>query len=290
MSFNAEIFHDGKMTDYERIEKVIRYLDCRYLEQPSLSVLAKVSGLSVFHFHRLFTRWAGTTPKSFLKFLTAKHAKELLLSSRDLLSASLESGLSGPSRLHDLIVGVDAMTPGEMKSQAEGIEIAYGTHPTPFGNCLIGITSRGICYLSFTTNKSHAVAELRELWPKARFKSDQKKTRPVIQTIFGSSGKRKLSVVLRGTPFQLKVWEALLRIHPGAVLSYTDVADAIGNPGAARAVGTAVASNQVAYLIPCHRVIRETGILGEYRWGQMRKQAILGWEASPGNPGTPSKI
>ena len=259
-------------------------MDRHYLEQPTLGVLAHVSGMSESHFHRLFTRWAGTTPKSFLKFITAKHAKELLMSSRDLLSASLESGLSGPSRLHDLLVGVDAMSPGEFKTQAQGIVISYGFHPTPFGNCMIGITKRGICFLSFAESKSHGLIELQNQWPRAHLKHDQKRTAEAVAKTFHAKRGQKLSVLFRGTAFQIKVWEALLRIPKGAVLSYSDIAVAIKCPGAARAVGTAVANNQLSYLIPCHRVIRETGILGEYRWGPVKKRAILGWETGKKSP------
>ena len=277
------------MTEYERIEKIIHYLDAHYLEQPSLKKLAKISGLSESHFHRLFARWAGTTPKSFLKFVTAKHAKELLLCSRDVLSASLESGLSGPGRLHDLMISVEAMTPGEFKSQGEGMEIRYGFHPSPFGVSLIANTKRGICFLSFTEKggkpgQKRSIAQLRKKWPKASLIADQRKTASLMRQIFKNKPGGHISVLLKGSSFQLKVWEALLRVPPGHVLSYADIAKAVGRPRAARAVGTALSKNQLAYLIPCHRVIRETGILGEYRWGQIRKRVLLGWEQKKASP------
>jgi AraC family transcriptional regulator of adaptative response/methylated-DNA-[protein]-cysteine methyltransferase len=270
------------MTDYERIEKVIRYLERHYLEQPSLVKLAGVAGLSEFHFHRLFTRWAGTTPKSFLKYLTANHAKSLLEDSRDLLGAAFDSGLSGPSRLHDLFVSIEAMTPGEFKAKGAGVEIKYGFHLSPFGKCLIGTTERGVCYLAFVDEREQqAVDEMKRKWPNASLKSHKTEIAKIAKKIFGGrrSGKQ-IPVMLTGTPFQLKVWEALIRIPPGQVLSYSDIAKAIGSPNASRAVGTALGSNTVAYLIPCHRVIRETGEFGEYHWGTARKRAVLAWESA----------
>lgn len=267
------------MTDYERIERVIRFLEKNYLDQPSLATLAKVAGLSESHFHRLFSRWAGTTPKSFLKYLTARHAKELLRQSQDLLSATLSSGLSSPGRLHDLLISIDAMTPGEFKAKGLGVEILYGIHPSPFGDCLIGVTRRGICHLAFVdSDRKAATARLKRAWPKASFKPEKITTGKTIRQIFGKR-KNRLSIFLKGTPFQLKVWEALLQIPPGKILSYTDIARAIGSPKSSRAVGSAVGSNTIAYLIPCHRVIRESGAMGGYHWGIPRKQAILGWEA-----------
>lgn len=268
------------MSDYERVERVIRYLEKHHLEQPSLAELAKVAGLSESHFHRLFTRWAGTTPKSFLKFLTAGHARSLLARSGDLLNVSLDSGLSGPGRLHDLFVTFEAMTPGECKAGGDGVEVRYGFHPSPFGTCLIGVTKRGVCYLAFVDGSEvKALAELRRKWPRASLRPSQAATGKAVRRIFFRRKGRKVPVVLAGTPFQLKVWEALLRIPPGRALSYAGLAGAIGAPKASRAVGTAVASNAIAYLIPCHRVIRGSGGFGQYRWGSARKQAVLAWEA-----------
>lgn len=267
------------MTDYERIKKVIQYLEANFQKQPSLKELSAVAGLSEFHFQRLFCRWAGTSPKSFLQFLTAKRAKQLLFESRDLLTTSLESGLSGPSRLHDLIISFEAVTPGEFKAKGAGVEIRFGVHKTPFGDCLIGITKRGVCHLAFIDGDSaDAISEMKESWPQARFKSAKAETAKVVRSIFNRDGHRRLSLLLRGTPFQLKVWEALLRIPEGAVVSYGHLAELAGVPGASRAVGSAVGQNAIAYLIPCHRVIRETGVFGEYRWGASRKRAVLSWE------------
>jgi AraC family transcriptional regulator of adaptative response/methylated-DNA-[protein]-cysteine methyltransferase len=274
------------MNDYERIEKVIRHLKEHYAEQPDLRTLAGIAQVSEFHFHRLFSRWAGVTPKALVKFLTAKHAKALLRESQSVLDASLDSGLSGPSRLHDLLVSVDAVSPGEFKSCGEGMEIRYGFHSTPFGSCLIGATARGICHLSFldrdsTRRRASVLRELKSDWPKAVLRHHPQSTRQLASQIFDrgvTSRTEKIPVLLVGSPFRLKVWEALLKIPSGSVLSYHDVARSISAPNACRAVGSAVGKNPVAYLIPCHRVIRETGIVGDYRWGQARKLAMLAWE------------
>jgi AraC family transcriptional regulator of adaptative response/methylated-DNA-[protein]-cysteine methyltransferase len=270
------------MNDYERIEKVIRHLKEHYVEQPDLRTLAGIAQVSEFHFHRLFSRWAGVTPKSFVKFLTAQHAKALLRESQSVLDVALDSGLSGPGRLHDLLVSVDAVSPGEFKNYGAGMEIRYGFHPTPFGTCLIGATARGICHLSFLNDSSiSGTAILRELksdWPKAMLRHHPKSTRVLASKIFDRGRSEKIPVLLVGTPFRLKVWEALLKIPLGRVLSYQDIARSIGNSRACRAVGSAVGANPVAYLIPCHRVIHETGIVGNYRWGPARKLAMLAWE------------
>lgn len=264
-----------RMTTYERIEKVIRYVDEHREEQPGLEELARVAGLSPHHFHRLFSRWAGTTPKDFLKYLTNEHAKALLEGSADVLTASIEAGLSGPGRLHDLLVSVEGVTPGEYKSGGAGVAIRYGVHDTPFGPALLGVTKRGLCHLSFNKDLS----DLRRRWPKADLIADQAATKAAARAIFEKRA-GKLGVVLRGTPFQLKVWEALLRIPKGKAASYAQVAAAVGKPKATRAVGTAVGANPIAVLIPCHRVLRGGGLLGGYRWGLARKRAILAWEAS----------
>lgn len=262
------------MSDYARIEKVIRFLEKNYLEQPSLAKLAKVAGVSEFHFHRMFTKWAGITPKDFTKFLTATHAKTILNESRDLLSASIDSGLSGPGRLHDLFVTVEAVTPGEYKSKGAGVEIDYGIHKSPFGDYLIGVTKRGICFLSFTCD----VQELKEKWPNAVIRKNQKATNEVAAKLFKPGERNKVSVLVMGTTFQVKVWEALLFIPEGRILSYSDIAKIIGAPKASRAVGTAIAENAIAMVIPCHRVIRESGHFNHYRWDPVRKKAALAWE------------
>jgi AraC family transcriptional regulator of adaptative response/methylated-DNA-[protein]-cysteine methyltransferase len=273
------------MSDYARVEKAIHYLKERYLEQPDLRMVAEAAGVSEFHFQRLFSRWAGISPKAMLKFLTAQRAKTLLRDSRaSVLDAALDAGLSGPGRLHDLLVTVDAVTPGEFKNYGAGMEIRYGFHESPFGACLIGATSRGICHLSFLDEKSSRcrvefLEELKSDWPRATLCRDLPATDRLVRRIFIRAADRApLRVHLVGTPFRLKVWQALLEIPFGRVMSYHDIARSIGAPDACRAVGSAVGANPVAYLIPCHRVIRETGVVGDYRWGRERKLAMLMWE------------
>lgn len=279
MSPRGAFRYTEAMTPYERVEKVIRYIEEHRLEQPQLAELAKAAGLSEFHLHRLFTRWAGTTPKAFLKALTSEHAKSLL-GSHDVLGASMEAGLSGPGRLHDLLVTVEGMTPGELKSGGEGLTIEHGLADTPFGAALVAVTPRGVCHFEFLPSRSaaSAVAALRRRFPKARFNESRKAAQAVADKAFKKGG--KLPVLLAGTAFQVKVWQALLRIPRGRACTYGKLAAAIGSPKASRAVGSAVGANAVAFLIPCHRVIRETGALGGYRWGPRRKQAMLAWESS----------
>jgi AraC family transcriptional regulator of adaptative response/methylated-DNA-[protein]-cysteine methyltransferase len=267
------------MSDYARIEKVIRHLGKSYLEQPSLHDLALVAGVSEYHFHRLFTRWAGITPKDFVKYLTANHAKALLCQSKDLLSVSLESGLSGPGRLHDLMVSVEAVTPGEFKSKGQGVKIQYGFHDSPFGKILLANTTRGICFISFCEGEeARALDELHKKWANADIKLQQRSTAGMAKKLFLPRSTERFSVLLMGTPFQLKVWESLILIPEGHLLSYTDIAKISGCPKSARAVGSAVGDNAIAYLVPCHRVIRESGHFSEYRWDPVRKKAILAWE------------
>ncbi|MDX6770748.1 MAG: methylated-DNA--[protein]-cysteine S-methyltransferase [Elusimicrobiota bacterium] len=264
------------MTTYERVERVITFIDSRREEQPDLDALAKVAGLSPFHFHRLFTRWAGVTPKAFVKFVTSQNAKNLLLT-KDLLSASYDAGLSGPGRLHDLFVTVDGVTPGEYKSRGDGVVIRWGFHETPFGRALVATTPRGLCHLDFSSSRGAALARLKKKWPKAVLREDHAGTASVVAKAFSG---RKLALHLRGTPFQLKVWEALLRIPAGRAATYAQVAKAVGRPKASRAVGAAVGSNALAVVIPCHRVLRATGAFGGYRWGVLRKRALLAREAA----------
>jgi AraC family transcriptional regulator of adaptative response/methylated-DNA-[protein]-cysteine methyltransferase len=266
------------MTDYERIEKVICYLGKHRKEQPSLAKMAKAAGLSEFHFHRLFRRWAGTSPKAFLAFLTARHAKSLLRQQRSVLHTALEVGLSGPGRLHDLMVRTEGMSPGEVKRKGKGMLILYGIHPSPFGPCLIGLTKRGICHLAFLEGAGEqAIQSLKQSWPSAHFQENCAETAAMIQRIFQRKPSAPIPLLLKGSAFQLKVWEALLHTHRGELVSYSDLSRKIGTKSS-RAVGSAVARNNLAFLIPCHRVIRKTGEIGQYRWGQERKQAILAWE------------
>jgi AraC family transcriptional regulator of adaptative response/methylated-DNA-[protein]-cysteine methyltransferase len=270
-------------TDYERIAFAIQWLDQHKTEQPQLGDLAAALGQSSYHVQRLFKRWAGITPKQFLQYLTVGHAKQLLRHSHDVLSTSLETGLSGPGRLHDQMINVEAMSPGEYRTGARGVEIRYGIHPSPFGLCLLALTDRGICHLGFLqTGKGEDLKELQLRWPEAQLVENRTETALMVERIFGHhlpGQKKPLPVVLKGTNFQVKVWEALLSIPPGHALTYRDVATQIRQPRAARAVGTAIAANRIGFLIPCHRVIRQSGIIGRYQWGTERKRAMLLWEA-----------
>ena len=277
--------------DYSRMEQAIGFLEKNFRAQPGLKEIAESVHLSEFHFQRLFSRWTGISPKKFLEFLTLDYAKKLLEESKSVLDTTYESGLSSPGRLHDLFVNVEAMTPGEYKLKGAGLKISCGIHPTPFGECLLAATERGICGLSFIENENpkKALQYLRANWPNAPIAENRKATAPYIEKIFGNSNQngtpscgersRTVKLFLKGTNFQLKVWEALLKIPPGCVVAYEDVAARIGKPTAPRAVGTAVANNYVAYLIPCHRVIQKIGAFGNYRWGAPRKKAMLVWEA-----------
>lgn len=271
-------------TDYYRIADALQFLEQHYREQPNLDDVAAYAGLSPAHFQRLFRRWAGISPKRFLQYLTIDYAKTQLADSHTVLDAAYAAGLSSPGRLHDLFVNVDAVTPGEFKQQGVGLEIRYGFHATPFGDCILAVTPRGICTLNFV-DKEHAAAvdALFAAWPAADIREDSRITQPIVDVIFPReewTGRRQISLFIAGTNFQLKVWDALLRIPPGRLSTYGDIARAVGNAGAARAVGSAVGANPIAYLIPCHRVIRQSGAFGDYRWGSTRKQALLGWEAA----------
>lgn len=271
--------------DYERVEKAIRFLEGKTGSQPSLAEVAEHVGLSEYHFQRLFRRFSGVSPKRFLQFLTAEYARGVLLRSRTILEAAIDAGLSGPGRLHDLMVSVHAMTPGEVKNFGEGSTIRYGVHDSPFGECLIAATERGVTRLTFIPpgEFDRKFADLTLRWPGATFRKDRKGTRPLIERIFSRyrrEGAYPISLHLAGTNLQIRVWEALLHIPPGAVITYGDLAERAGFPGAARAAGTAVGQNPIAYLIPCHRVIRSTGAFGNYGGGPPRKKAILGWEAA----------
>lgn len=271
------------MNDYARVEKVIRYLDENHPAQPSLADLASACGLSESHFHRLFHRWAGATPKDFIQCLTVEHAKRRLRESASVLDAALDAGLSGPGRLHDLLVTIEAASPGEIKSGGSGMTIEWGFADTPFGNCTLGWNPRGICHLAFRDVEETSVPppELHASWPNATLYCNDREAARRAKIIFDPDARSTapLRAFVRATPFQLKVWRALLRIPEGRIASYRTIATAIGSPAATRAVGTACGSNPIGYLIPCHRVIRETGIVQGYRWGHARKQALLAREA-----------
>ena len=267
---------------HRAIAAAIRHLVENWQDQPALGELAEVAGMSPFHFQRLFTQWAGISPKRFLQFLTLDNAKRLLAENRSVLDVALDVGLSGPSRLHDLFVACEAMTPGEYKALGGGLTIRWGLHATPFGPSLVATTERGVCWLSFAEEEDgrDALAEMAAAWPAARLVGDADATRPVAARAFRWDGQDRepLRLLMKGTNFQIKVWEALLRIPAGAVVSYEDVARAIGQPTAMRAVGAAVGRNPVCVLIPCHRVIQKSGIIHNYRYGIPRKRALLAWE------------
>ena len=271
--------------DYKRIEKAIKFLERNFSSQPGLKDIAAHIGLSEFHFQRLFSRWVGISPKRFLQYLTKEYAKTLLESHTNLLDVTYEAGLTSPSRLHDLFVTCEAVTPGEYKAKGQGVSIIYGFHPSPFGQCLLAITERGICGLYFVKNGDHrdVLAEFKGYWQNANLTEDPSSTGPVMPQIFNpteAGRKDPLHLILKGTNFQIKVWEALTKIPFGAVVSYEDVALQVGIPGATRAVGTAVGHNPISYIIPCHRVIRKNAEFGNYGSGPARKKAILGWEAA----------
>ena len=264
--------------DYRRIEQAILYLEKHTSTQPELSEIASAVGLSEYHFQRIFSRWAGISPKRFLQFLTKEGAKILLVQSENLLETTFGVGLSSLGRLHDLFVSTEAVTPGEYKSGGKGVTIRYGLHDTPFGKALIGTTERGICHLGFVSKREgEAIDALVADWPQAQMVEDFQSTLSLVEPIFDLTkrGITPLRLHLRGTNFQLKVWEALLRIPPGAVTSYERLAAQAGRPGASRAIGTALRRNPVAVLIPCHRVIRKLGDFGNYRYGSVRKKALL---------------
>jgi AraC family transcriptional regulator, regulatory protein of adaptative response / methylated-DNA-[protein]-cysteine methyltransferase len=268
--------------DYMRIERAIRFLEENYLQQPGLKEAADSVHLSEYHFQRLFTRWAGVSPKRFMQFLTKESAKKQLDHSGNLLEASYQSGLSGPGRLHDLFLHCEAVTPGEYKHRGEGLVIRYGFHPTPFGECMLGTTSKGVCHLVFTQgDRQQSLGSMQRKWSRAELSEEPQTTAPLAGQVFrlledGKPG--SIQVYLNGTNFQIKVWEALLRIPPGRLVSYNTIATWLGVPGGARAVGGAVGQNPVSYLIPCHRVIRSLGNFGGYAGGAVRKKALIGWE------------
>ncbi len=266
--------------DARRMAEAIGFLARNYRRQPSLDEAAQSVGLSPFHFQRLFTRWVGVSPKKFVAYLTLEHAKRLLEDSTNVLEAAYDAGLSGPGRLHDLAVTIEALTPGELRERGRGLDIAYGFHPSPFGEALVMQTERGVCGLAFADHgeEDAALDDMMARWPSAHFVEDQKRARESIEKIFGHEGKVPLH--LAGTPWQVKVWEALLRIPTGKLVTYEDVAESVSSPGAMRAVGTAVGRNPISWLIPCHRVLKKTGVLGGYHWGPDRKRAMLAYEGA----------
>ncbi len=271
--------------DYMRIEKAIRFIETHFRSQPPLEEIAAGIHLSKYHFNRLFKRWAGITPMQFQQFLTLGYAKQKLMESKSLLNTALDAGLSGTGRLHDLFVTFESMTPGEFKKQGYGLTISCGFAHSPFGTGLIGMTDRGICFLGFINapDRPKELHRLYQAWPGAEFKRDDEKARQTMEQIFPSLVEKQAKpfhLLLKGTNFQVNVWKALLTIPKGMVACYQDIAGLIGKPTAHRAVASAVAINPVSYLIPCHRVIAKNGRIHQYRWGAVRKKAIIGWEAA----------
>ena len=276
--------------DFARIARAIRFIDANFRAQPRLAAIAASAHLSEFHFNRLFRRWAGVTPRQYLAHVTARAARGALVSTPSVLDAAYCVGLSGPSRLHDLMVTLDAVTPGELKARGRGMQITYGFTDTPFGRALLASTARGLCHLAFVESGAEgaALAALAACWPQAPVRRDEGAAAYLAERIWGSSrgagGSRAaapLKLAVKGTNFQLKVWQALLELGSAGPTSYAALARAVGVAGAARAVGTAVGANPVAWLIPCHNVLRKDGALGGYHWGEDRKRAMLAWQALP---------
>ena len=270
--------------DYQHIAEAISFINTNIQQQPSLEDIAAAINLSPFHFQRLFRRWAGVTPKKYLQILTVERAKQLLSESKPLLEVSDTIGLSSSSRLHDHFVQLEAMTPGQYKAGGTGISIQYAIAPSPFGNVFIATTPRGICKLSFLidNNEGQQIADLKRTWPGAKIQQQATEIISIAQGILSGDQtiKGPLSLHVTGTNFQTAVWRALLQIDPGCIYSYGQIATAVGRPKASRAVGTAIGSNPIAFLIPCHRVLQQSGKIGGYLWGETRKHAIHAWESA----------
>lgn len=269
---------------YQQIARAIDYLYVNFRNQPSLEEVAAQVNMSAFHFQRMFTEWAGISPKRFLQFLTTDYLKHRITGFDNLLDAADAAGLSSQSRVYDLFVNLEAVTPQEYKEKGSGILIEYGFHTSPFGECIIGVTGRGICHLSFLQedNRSTAIEELEKAWGNASVRENSRNTEVMANAIFHRKPgtQEKLSVLVKGTNFQVKVWNALLEVPYGNVTTYQSIARHIEVPNALQAVGSAVGANPIAYLIPCHRIIKKNLIIGEYHWGTERKKAMLGWEMS----------
>jgi AraC family transcriptional regulator of adaptative response/methylated-DNA-[protein]-cysteine methyltransferase len=278
--------------DFQRIAKAIQFIEDNFKSQPTLDKIAESVHLSKYHFDRLFKRWAGVSPIQFLQFITLEYSKQRLIESKSLLETSLDAGLSGPSRLHDLFVTFDAMTPGDFKKQGAGLKISYGFCESPFGECLLATTKRGICYFGFVEKggRSEILNQLYQTWSGSGFEENPTDICSIVKDIFRSDQQKSahpFNVQIKGTNFQINVWKALLNIPKGCVVSYQDVASYMGHPKAFRAVASTIAINPVAFLIPCHRVIAKSGKIHQYRWGSARKKALIGWEAAKiiGNAG-----
>ncbi|MEO6669647.1 MAG: methylated-DNA--[protein]-cysteine S-methyltransferase [Ferruginibacter sp.] len=269
--------------NYDRIATAIGYIQTNFKSQPNLDEVAEKIHLSPFHFQRLFTKWAGTSPKQFLQYISIGHAKKMLKENQfSLFDTAAETGLSGTSRLHDLFMKIEGMTPGEYKNGGENLLINYSFAESPFGNIIVASTTKGICYIAFADDDAIAFQTLQSVFPKALYKQKLDLIQQNALFIFTHDWNKldQIKLHLKGTAFQLKVWETLLKIPTGQLATYGDIARDIKNPNASRAVGTAIGGNPVAFLIPCHRVIQSTGIVGGYHWGRIRKTAIIGWEAA----------
>jgi AraC family transcriptional regulator, regulatory protein of adaptative response / methylated-DNA-[protein]-cysteine methyltransferase len=272
------------LRDYDSVRRAIAFISERWRAQPTIEAVADAAGVTPDELHHLFRRWAGLTPKAFMQALTLDHAKNLLRDSASVLDAALDSGLSGPGRLHDLFVTHEAMSPGEWKIGGAGMTLHYGFHPSPFGTAIVIATSRGLAGLAFADpgEEATAFADLRRRWPNATYVEDAEGTIPIAQRVFDTKLWRPdqpLRVVLIGTDFEVRVWETLLKIPMGRAVSYSDIACKINSPRASRAVGAAVGRNPVSFVVPCHRALGKSGALTGYHWGITRKQAMLGWEA-----------
>lgn len=269
--------------NYQRISEAIQYIRHHFKQQPDLNEVAEKIHLSPFHFQRLFKEWAGVSPKKFLQYISVEHAKSILKAQKaSLAEVAFETGLSGTGRLHDLFIQIEGMTPGEYKNGAENLEINYSFAESPFGNLLVASTRKGICFMSFADDGQQALRELQALFPRAALTQKTDLIQQNALFIFRHDWSRlhEIRLHLRGTDFQLKVWEALLKIPMGKLSTYGQVAEQVKKPGASRAVGSAIGGNPVAFLIPCHRVIQSTGLVGQYHWGDIRKTAMIGWEAA----------
>ncbi|MCO4292170.1 methylated-DNA--[protein]-cysteine S-methyltransferase [Solitalea sp. MAHUQ-68] len=269
--------------NFNRVAEAIEYMQQNFKTQPQLYEVAEQVNISPFHFQRIFTEWAGTSPKKFLQYISIEHAKKILKENQaNLFETAIETGLSGIGRLHDLFINIEGMTPGEYKNGGENLRINYSFAETPFGTVIIASTLKGICYTAFADEHQLAIEELKKNFPNADYHQLTDKFQQDALLIFKRdwSELAKIKLHLKGTPFQLKVWETLLKIPYGKVSTYATIAGKIDNPKASRAVGSAVGDNPVAFLIPCHRVIQSTGVFGQYHWGSLRKTAMIGWEAA----------
>ena len=274
---------ESEKTNFSRIEEAIAYINSNFKSQPSLDEIASNIHLSPFHFQRLFSEWAGVSPKKFLQYVSVEYAKNILRQNKSTLSdAAFETGLSGTGRLHDLFVNIEGMTPGEYKNGGENLLINYSYAESPFGNILVASTSKGICYMAFADDEMKAFKTLQNNFPNAAYKQMVNLVQQNALYIFTHDWTKlnKIKLHLKGTPFQIKVWETLLKIPMGQLSTYGNIAKSIDNPKASRAVGSAIGDNPVAFLIPCHRVIQSTGNFGQYHWGNNRKTAMIGWEAA----------